>query len=252
LCVQTISAVYVNAASFVSDYDALLHHPRMRALYGDSGYFNVGYWAEGVASLRDACDRLVDELAASIPPEPDLIIDVGCGLGAGTRRLADRFPGALVVGGNLSHWQLLQTRSRGVEAVVAMDAARLPFATGCATAVTAIESPQHFDTRSRFLAEARRVLQPGGILAMADMLFHERAVIGDWMLPAANQVQDLAAYEALLGAAGFEAVHVRDATDICWQPFCDAMRPLLEGQSDRLDALRRSVSHYVLAIARVP
>ena len=72
------------------------------------------------------------------------------------------------------------------------------------------------------------------------------------MLPAANHVQDLAAYEALLGDAGFEAVHVRDATDRCWHPFCDEMQRLIEGQSDRLDALRRSVSHYVLAIARVP
>lgn len=237
-------------SNFGLDYDEIIREPRMRALYGDSGYFNAGYWEEGVSSLEQACDRLVDELAASIPQCARLIVDVGCGVGGGTRRLAALFPEALLVAGNISHWQLQQGRALGVETPVVMDAARLPLASGSADAIVALESPQHFDTRQLFLAEARRVLRPGGILAMADMLFADREPIGAWMLPAANRVAGLAHYGELLEAAGFGEVRVRDATDLCWNSFCDAMRAVFPDHGELLDTWQTSVSHYVLVSAR--
>src|SRR4051794_3391246 len=103
----------MNQADIVR-YDEILRSPRMRALYGDSGYFNVGYWDQGIDTLASACDRMVDEIAAAIPADARRIADIGCGLGAGTLRLASLFPEALVLGCNISHWQLLQARDRGV------------------------------------------------------------------------------------------------------------------------------------------
>src|SRR5258705_13944693 len=49
-------------------------------------------------------------------------------------------------------------------------AIQLPFADGSFTHVLSIEGPEHFDTREKFLHEANRVLQPGGIIAMADFI----------------------------------------------------------------------------------
>ncbi len=69
----------MDAESFGTRYDTLLKAPRMRALYGDSGYFNIGYWEAGATDLVDACDRLVDELASIVPDDARFILDVGCG-----------------------------------------------------------------------------------------------------------------------------------------------------------------------------
>jgi len=57
-----------SATTFAARYDTLLAEPRIRALYGDSGYFNVGYWVDGARELVAACDRLVDEVGSAAPP----------------------------------------------------------------------------------------------------------------------------------------------------------------------------------------
>jgi MPBQ/MSBQ methyltransferase len=238
--------------TFAARYDEVIAGPRMRALYGGSGYFNAGYWDAGVTELPAACDRLVDELAAAVPAGAELILDVGCGMGAGTRRLGERFPDALVIGANLSLRQLQEAAARGVEAPVVMDAARLALATGCADAVLAVESPQHFDTRADFLAEAHRVLRPGGVIALADMLFSDREPVGSWMLPPENDLGSPAEYVEALAGAGFDAVRVRDVTAVCWRPFCAVMRAVYRGHEAAVAAIEDSVSHYVLAFARKP
>jgi SAM-dependent methyltransferase len=239
----------MDGATFGARYDAIISEPRMRALYGASGYFNTGYWPDGVTELVDACDRLVDEIASAIPADARTIVDAGCGLGAGTRRIADRFPAAHVVGLNLSLWQLAQVKARGVGAVVT-DAARQALASDTIDAVTAIESPQHFDTRANFFAEAHRVLQPGGVITLSDMLFVDADVIGAWMLPPANRIASLADYTKALADAGFVDINVRDATDLCWRPYCAAMRGVFTGHEDSLRAIEESLSFYVLASAR--
>ncbi|HEX2094148.1 MAG TPA: methyltransferase domain-containing protein [Longimicrobiaceae bacterium] len=240
----------MDPGTFAARYDAVISEPRMRRLYGASGYFNVGYWAEGTTDLVAACDRLVDEVAAAVPPDAAVIIDVGCGLGAGTRRLADRFPRALVVGANLSHWQLTAARERGVEQPVVMDAAWLAVGSGTADAVLAIESAQHFDTREAFFAETHRVLRPGGVLALADMLFENADPIGPWMLPHDNRVTTVAGYARALEDAGFTEVEVRDVTDVTWRPYCAAMRSVFGGHEDALRAIEQSLARYVLAFAK--
>src|SRR5688572_9619461 len=237
---------------FAARYDANIGSPRMRALYGDSGYFNVGYWAPGVAGLVQACDRLVDELARFVPAGAALIVDAGCGVGAATRRLAGRFPEATVIAVNISHGQLLQARRRGVETLVVMDATRLALADDAADAVVALESAQHFDTRAAFFAEAHRVLRPGGVIALADMLFHDAEPAGAWMLPAANIGESVEDYAAALARAGFVEVDVRDATGRCWRPYCEALRTVYPDKMEMVAALEASLSHYVLASARKP
>jgi MPBQ/MSBQ methyltransferase len=214
----------MGSATFASRYDTVIAEPRMRELYGHSGYFNVGYGVDGVTNLIAACDRLVDEFAAVVPRDSAVILDAGCGLGAGTRRLADRFPRALVVGANLSPRQLDAARRRGVEAAVAMDASNMALGSGTCDAVLAIESAHHFDTRAAFFAEAYRVLRPGGIIAAADMLFSDVDVIGSWMVPRGNRITTTGEYSTALDAAGFTDVSVRDITRVSWRPFCAALR----------------------------
>jgi cyclopropane fatty-acyl-phospholipid synthase-like methyltransferase len=238
--------------AFAEQYDGAINSPRMRALYGDSGYFNVGYWVGGIADLPVACDRLVDELASVVPADARTILDVGCGVGGGTRRLMERHPDALVIGANISHHQLGRARDRGVSAAVVMDASHLAVASGSVDAVLAVESPQHFETRADFLAEALRVLRPGGTLSLADMLFRDRQPFGDWMLPTENHIATPGEYATALTAAGFEVISVRDITEHSWHPFCDAMRGVFVGHEQNAERLREGLAHYVVAFARKP
>lgn len=242
----------MSSGTFAAQYDAVLSEPRMRRLYGNTGYFNVGYWLDNIHSLGAACDRMVDELAVPVPSDARAVVDVGCGLGPGTRRLANRFPNTLVTGVNLSVWQLTHVRERGVRATVATDAARMGFRDNSVDAVISVEAAQHFDTRADFLAEARRMLRPGGMLSIADMLFRDRAPIGPWMLPMANAVATPEAYAALIEQAGFVDVVVRDVTSITWKPFCNAMRREFAGAEEQMRAIEESLDYYVLASARRP
>jgi MPBQ/MSBQ methyltransferase len=240
----------MNAATLAARYDALLAEPRIRALYGESGYFNVGYWVDGIRDLTAACDRMVDEIASAVPPEAAVILDVGCGRGAGTRRLSDRFPEALVAGVNISVWQLAETRARGTRAAVACDAAKLGLGGGTVDAVLAIESAEHFDTREDFFAEAHRVLRPGGVVALSDMLFHEGDAIAEQMLLPRHQARTIGEYEEAMQRAGFTGVRVRDVTAQSWTPYCAAMARVFAGQDEALRRIERSLAHYVLAFAR--
>jgi ubiquinone/menaquinone biosynthesis C-methylase UbiE len=238
----------MNAAAFADRYDALLMEPRTRALYGESGYFNVGYWVDGARDLVAACNRMVDEFASKL--SGGIVLDVGCGLGAGTRRLAESFPGSVVAGVNISHWQLTQARARGVSAAVVADATMLPFGTGAVDAVVAIESAEHFDTRETFFAEAYRVLRPGGIIALTDMLFHEGDSISDRMLLPRQRVSTIEEYESALRQTGFTGVTVRDITAQTWTPYCAEMRRVFQGHEDALQRIEESLAHYVFAFAQ--
>lgn len=240
----------IATTTFAARYDALFAEPRIRALYGDSGYFNVGYWVDGAHDLAAACDRMVDEVASPVPAGAAVILDVGCGLGAGTRRLGDRFPRSLVAGLNVSLWQLTQARARGVAAAIAGDATTLPIGSETADAVLAIESAEHFDTREDFFAEARRVLRPGGVLSLADMIFHEGDAIAEKMLLPRHRVRTIAEYEQAMRRAGFTGVTVRDITAQSWTPYCVAMQRVFEGHDEALRTIERSLAHYVLAFAR--
>lgn len=236
--------------TFGARYDEVISDPRMRSLYGDSGYFNVGYWTAATRDLASACDALVDEVAAPISAGARLVLDVGCGLGAGTRRLAGHFPRALVVGANLSLWQLRMTRSGGAHAM-ATDAARLGVASSSADAVVALESALHFDTRDEFFHEAFRVLRPGGVLSVADMLFRDADVIGPWMVPASNRIASLLDYEEHVRAAGFTSIASRDVTPLTWTPYIGAMSAVFEDRNV-VRAIASSVSHYLLLTAVRP
>ncbi len=94
-----------------------------------------------------------------------LILDLGCGKGRFARALKER--GARVVGLDLSAAMLAE--AVGVDRVRAT-ARRLPLKTARFDAVIAVEMWEHLDSRSHaaVLEEARRVLKPGGSLAIVD------------------------------------------------------------------------------------
>jgi cyclopropane fatty-acyl-phospholipid synthase-like methyltransferase len=119
-----------------------------------------GEWGERVEG--DPWARFLDELAARLPPGAR-VLDLGCGNGAKTARLATRFE---AVGVDLSEQQLSFARASVPEATfVHGDLAELDFSPGSFRAVTALYSLVHVprkDHRGLF-ERILRWLEPGGL-----------------------------------------------------------------------------------------
>jgi demethylmenaquinone methyltransferase/2-methoxy-6-polyprenyl-1,4-benzoquinol methylase len=115
-------------------------------------------------------DRRWRRLAAqrlAIGPD-DLVIDLGCGTGA-MCELAAR-TGARVVGLDRAARMLERARARRVgAALLRADAARLPLRERCATVVTTAFTLRNVVSISDLLAEAARILRPGGRLALLEV-----------------------------------------------------------------------------------
>ena len=149
------------------------------------GWLNLGLWdgppAAGPADdqaedpaddqAEAACRRLVSTLAAALP-RGGVILDVGNGLAAQDPVIAAVAQPRRLLALNITQWQLTAGRSRlrsaGATAVVG-DAVRLPAADASVDGIISVEAAFHFRSRRAFFAECRRVLRPGGVLAMSDI-----------------------------------------------------------------------------------
>ena len=137
------------------------------------GWLNLGLWegpgdeSEAPAAVR----RLVETLAAELP-HAGVVVDVGNGLGAQDPVIAEVARPRRIVAINITESQLRAGRHRveraGAVPVVA-DATRLPLHSASADGVISVEAAFHFSSRPAFFAETRRVLRPGGVLAMSDV-----------------------------------------------------------------------------------
>jgi ubiquinone/menaquinone biosynthesis C-methylase UbiE len=118
-------------------------------------------------------ERVLD--AAAVAPGQRLL-DVGCGFG-GTLAVANqRHERMRLVGLNIDPRQLeiarrnVVARDGNTLEFVEGDACAEPFADGSFDRITAVECVFHFPSRDTFFQEARRVLVPGGLLALSDFV----------------------------------------------------------------------------------
>lgn len=132
-----------------------------------------------------------DRLAALLVEMADLadgqdVLDVGCGFG-GTARMAQGRAAVALWGVNVDPCQLAVCRTLGGGRWIAADACRLPFPAACFDRVLCVEAAFHFASRDTFLAEAARVLRPGGRLVLSDILLR-RPAAGPLPLPEIERV----------------------------------------------------------------
>lgn len=107
--------------------------------------------------------------AALVPParRPGaVLVDIGCGAGVLAPHLAGK--GYRHIGVDLTRSALAQAAEHGVE-VIQGDATALPLPDRCADVVSAGELFEHVPDLAAAVAEACRVLRPGGLL-VADTL----------------------------------------------------------------------------------
>jgi ubiquinone/menaquinone biosynthesis C-methylase UbiE len=195
------------------EYARRFRDPAHETFHG-GGYSNFGFWTRSTA-VGTQGDALVDRLLQLVPSAGGRILDVACGQGGTTRRLAFRFPASGVTAVNLFHDQLQAARHRAPGCSFArMDAARLGFLGESFDVVICVEAAFHFETREEFLRESWRVLKPGGHLILSDILVAGASV----EIPDANVVSR-AGYERLLQDAGFPEPQVVSCRDQTWVAF---------------------------------
>jgi ubiquinone/menaquinone biosynthesis C-methylase UbiE len=207
-------------------------------------YLNLGYW-EKASTLDDACDAMAELLAERCEMGPgDRVLDVGFGFAdQDIYWMGTRGPKS-IVGLNVTASQVEVARARVVELGLADridlrlgSATEMPLEDRSVDVVTALECAFHFDTRERFFAEAYRVLEPGGRLAVADILHMPPAsgglrrlrqrvsfglVAGRFPIPRENRYtrED---YERRLAACGFADVRVESIRDAVYEPMHRAL-----------------------------
>lgn len=128
-------------------------------------------------TMLPVIDAYLDRLD---PPEGGLIVDIGCGTGGVTRRIADRFGRASVLG--IEPSVALTDTARGL----AGDRANLEFRVGDGAALELGDGSadiailhtvlSHVANPASLVAEATRILRPGGTLVVCDADFSKAAL----------------------------------------------------------------------------
>lgn len=120
---------------------------------------------EAVLSRAYGGDRTPYEwLSRAVSSSAKVVLDLACGAGAMIERLER--DGRVVIGLDRSEEELAEAARRGRGPLVQAHASYLPFADNSFDAVVTSLGVGVVSDRPRFLAEAARVLRPGGVLAM--------------------------------------------------------------------------------------
>jgi demethylmenaquinone methyltransferase/2-methoxy-6-polyprenyl-1,4-benzoquinol methylase len=154
----------------------------------------------GDVRFFDRVARLYDRLAPSTDAEPlwaglaradrpvERVVDLAGGTGRAARAVAApvgrvRLPEAVVV--DASRPMLARAAERGTPAVQG-DAGRLPVRDSTVDAVVVLDALHHLPDQEAALAEARRVLRPGGVLVIRE--FDPRTLRGRALVAAERAV----------------------------------------------------------------
>ncbi|MGQ0838770.1 SAM-dependent methyltransferase [Actinokineospora sp.] len=143
------------------------------------GSMHYGYWTgpDDLSDIEVAAERLTDIMTEKLDIKPGhRVLDLGCGPGKPAVQLA-RATGAQVVGISVSTEDVrlasARARAEGMAEQVRFsyaDGTNLPFEPESFDAVLALESIVHIPDRVQVLDQIRRVLRPGGKLALTDFI----------------------------------------------------------------------------------
>jgi MPBQ/MSBQ methyltransferase len=199
-----------------SIYDQGFSAPYHLEFFNGSGFSNFGYWTPEARNGEDAAQMLVDKLVALVPKSQHRILDVACGQGGTTERLAHHFPNAEITGINISENQLNAAKKNVPKCTfIEMNAEHLAFDDASFDTILCIEAAFHFDSRETFLKEAFRVLKPGGSLIMTDILF--RIPPPASIIPSVNHIKSLNIYQNLYENTGFHNIRAMNHINETWR-----------------------------------
>ncbi|MFE7129715.1 methyltransferase domain-containing protein [Streptomyces sp. NPDC057638] len=236
------------------------------------GLFGQAGAEHPVGAATDALTDAVADLLGPLAGEDPHLLDIGCGTGRPALRIAERTRGA-VTGITVSEYQVRQARQALAEWSTARpraagtrfelaDVTRLPYADASFDAAWAIESLLHIPSRSAALAEAHRVVRPGGRLVVADLLLRGKvhgsakaaveATAGIFQVASVATEQE---YRQQLADVGWRVVEFTDIGDEVrptYQRITALMRQLVDEAPQELGAQLTDGAAALDAFAALP
>jgi SAM-dependent methyltransferase len=179
---------------------------------------------------RGATQEFLDQLALS---EGKAVLDVGCGLGGASRFAASHY-GSTVTGIDLTG-EYIETgrelcRWVGLDGRVSLhqgSALSMPFGSGSFDAAYMLHVGMNIADKAALASEVHRVLKPGGVFGVYDVMRTGEAPLQypvPWAAtPEANAVAPPSDYKSALEAAGFTIACERNRRDFALA-FFDQMR----------------------------
>lgn len=189
---------------------------------------HFGYWEAHTRNHYEAQRNLNRILAERADLRPGLrVLDAGCGVGGSAIWLAQQYQ-VQVLGITLSPTQVRRAQGYAAKRSVArqttfarLDYTALALHESTFDVVWALESVCHARNKSDFLAEAFRVLRPGGRLVVADGFRRTRPasaedehLLQSWLLGwAIPDIDTPAEFLAVMRAVGFSDIQFDDVTE---------------------------------------
>ena len=129
------------------------------------------HWMQRV--IFEPVQRTVLKLAAEQVPQPDAILDVGCGTGRLLGLAQSRFPGAKLFGVDAAIEMVRQAQTSHPDGAIRFQQAvaeELPFPDASFDLVFSTMTFHHWSDQGRGIAEVARVLRPGGRWLLAEFV----------------------------------------------------------------------------------
>lgn len=255
-------------------------HDQRRDLFGDQPFANYGYWTRPGLSMAQASEAMATLVASAAGMAPgDAVLDVGCGYGACAVVYAERFAPASIIGIDVTDTRIEHGRQYaakcGFEKVIDLrlgDATNMAFDAGSFDKLLAVECAFHFDTRRDFFREAARVLKPGGVMALTDLIpkhgvdlkayvQEENTLAVDIDMYTRANAYDEEVYAGYLRESGFGDIRIESMTAWTLAKFVpelhryadkqtDEQREKIHRHADKLQRLIDLGEDYVLVVAR--
>ncbi len=260
--VDEIRSEPANLARVQAYYDHTWLDYRLFWFSSGNPAIHFGYWDATTRNHGEALLAMNRVLADTVGVRArDRVLDAGCGVGGSAIWLAAHC-GAEVVGITPVASQVARARAyarrRGIDGLVTFeqqDYLDTPYADASFDVVWAQESVAHAEHKDAFLAEAFRLLRPGGRLIVVDFFRwrrpyaepDERQLLGalaDWASPDLSTAGE---FDAWARQAGFVDITWRDITDNVrpsWKRlYLLAMAMYPAGVVLRMMRLRKAVQH---------
>lgn len=203
------------------------------------GYLNFGYWADANDTYIKASEALLSQVADPVHlNESSRLLDVANGMGAQDIFYFNKYKPKHIdmIDVTLSHHLICKKRIEEGDLAKRLtahygSATNLPFSNGSFTHVFSVEGGVHYRTRSDFLREACRVLQPNGWLSIVD--FANPRLPTNWIERKMSElcaylwnvpIENICSCEGLkkcMEEAGFVDVVVKDVGEFCIPGYCD-------------------------------